>query len=69
MCYDEKSAITYLGDLLRDYSCTIHNLPTDLSLESEILECKAVMSGSKELGNIGDFVKVSSPQLSNASFF
>ena len=60
LCYDEKSAFISLGDLLRDFSCAVYNLLADLSLESEILEHKTVMSKSKELANIGDFVKVSS---------
>lgn len=61
----DKPTITSLGDL--HFSCAIHNLPPDLSLESEVLKHKAVMSRCKELANIGDFTKVLFSQVSNAS--
>ena len=61
MCYDAVSIP--LKDLMRRFGCSIHELPETLSLQSYILSFKAVMTQTKQLANISDFVKVTSPRV------
>lgn len=53
-----------LRDLL--VTCSLHNLPTDVTLLMDIIPYQAVMSETKELVNVGDFVKLTS---NNVSYF
>ena len=61
MCYDTvpKSIV----ELMKHFGCSVHDLPETLSLESPILAFKAVMTQSKQIANIGEFVKVTSPRV------
>ncbi|XP_019859712.1 PREDICTED: uncharacterized protein LOC109587945 [Amphimedon queenslandica] len=47
-----------LRELLR--TCTLHNMPDDVTLEMNILPYSAVMSKTMQLLDVGDFVKISS---------
>lgn len=62
MCYD--TVPKSIEELMRHFGCSVHDLPETLSLESPILAFKAVMTQSKQIANIGDFVKVTSPRIS-----
>ena len=47
-----------LRDLLR--KCTLHNLPEGISLQTMFLSHHAIMSQTRQLANVGDFVKITS---------
>ena len=61
MCYD--TVPKSIEELMRHFGCSVHDLPETLSLESPILAFKAVMTQSKKIVNLGDFVKVTSPRV------
>lgn len=60
MCFENTPKT--LKYLMRNCGCTLHNLPETVSLESDILSYKAVISQKKLIVNVGDFVKVTSCQ-------
>ena len=51
-----------LRDLLK--TCALHNLPEGVTLQSMFLSHGGVMCQSKQLGNVGDFVQLSSTEVS-----
>ena len=46
--------------MMRDFNCSICHLPESISMESEILPHKAIVTETKQLANNGDFVKLTS---------
>ena len=48
---------------MKTYNYGVHDLPKNISLHSNILPHKAVMTTSLKLADVGDFVKVSSLQV------
>ena len=52
-----------LKNVMCDLSCSIHNLPEAITLQSDILAYNAVMTHTNQLANIGDFVKVISSEI------
>ena len=56
---------TPLRNLMRSTGCTLHGLPESVTLESDILEHKAVVTVTKQTANTSDFVKVVSSNVRN----
>ena len=58
--------LTPLRNLMCSTGCTLHGLPESVTLESDILEHKAVVTvTNKQIANTSDFVKVVSSNVRN----